>query len=494
MNDSISTSTDPSAVPKNSAMAAAAGSDDDPYTLSEQDRMLIDGMVPLFIFYKMPSHVNDRQLVIDSMQRGLDTAAEQLPPLAAKMHLDDMGRPLRHTSPAGPLKLHVRVFDPGEFPSYDELAQRSFSPGDVRSPSLIPDEMAANPSPSPRERRICFVQLNFVPGDGVILMIAFSHMAADVTSMSLATSLICKCTKAYMEGTLVPQHTYSYDRRPFLPKTEVVAAHTKEQLIAANDKHQTLKIIDSATAAPNKKKKQDTNCRRLVYRMTASDAKALKDLCKPIGDVEYVSTYDCIFGLLLRVLMRIRSSTSANTSASEFMQIKECKLVQALNLRARKIIPTNYFGCGLVCGATKPLSVDHLLGPDGLSLAASSIRSSVMHDDHLSDLQMLMAVPAKLDPDRDERALVVPVGLPKDCLVATGWHGVDVANWDFGIGPPAMLRRREGPLSNVAYLYPDCQRAGVYDLDVYVYEEEQALLRKDAEFRRWFQVFDGARY
>ena len=51
----------------------------DPYALSELDKMLFDLYVPYLLLYKL-SPADNHQRITDSMQRALDKAAEQLPP------------------------------------------------------------------------------------------------------------------------------------------------------------------------------------------------------------------------------------------------------------------------------------------------------------------------------------------------------------------------------------------------------------------------------
>ena len=87
----------------------------------------------------------------------------------------------------------------------------------------------------------------------------------------------------------------------------------------------------------------------------------------------------------------------------------------------------------------------------------------------------------------------MPLCLPENCFLDASWHAIDAANWDFGIGSPTTTRGRDGPKWNAGYLYPDCQRSGIYELDLYLLEHEQVLLSKDDEFRCWFWVCDGAR-
>ena len=194
----------------------------DPYTISDNDMTMPDFPVPFFLVYKLPSGVNLQHLA-DSMQQGLDKAAERLPSLAAKICLDDAKRPLRRLSPGAPLKLAVRTFEPGEYKSYVELAQRSFSPTDFEFYYLLP-EGTFTPPDAMYERQVFVVQLNFIPG-GIILAVALNHIAGDGSSQSLAITLVCDCAKACLEGKPDPDmpHTYSFDRRPFSAHEEITA-------------------------------------------------------------------------------------------------------------------------------------------------------------------------------------------------------------------------------------------------------------------------------
>ena len=180
---------------------------DDPYSLSELDRMIADMYMPFLFTYKLSSP-SDRHHIVNSIQRGLDKAVDELPMLAAAIPLDDAKRPLTRMQPAGPLKLVVRNFEEGEYMSYDELAEWSFPPADFDVFRLLPYSqiIPANPAldkPAENARKTCFVQLNFIPGGGIILGIGANHMAMDVHSVSLALTLIC--AKACMKDSVVPR-------------------------------------------------------------------------------------------------------------------------------------------------------------------------------------------------------------------------------------------------------------------------------------------------
>lgn len=221
--------------------AEADGQLADPYSLAVQDMMMFDVPVPFFVIYKLPSDTDDQHM-IDSLQLGLEKACERLPPLAAKIILDEMGRPLPRMSPASTPKVNMRKFRLGEYKSYNDLAQRSFAPDDLDLSCLLPAE-TYHPAKM-NERPVCLVQVNFVPGEGVILAIVLNHMVADGSSVSLAITEICKCAKAYMEGSAPSPNNfdYSYDRLPIFPTTEI-ASKTREQLIIENDRHGICKIL-----------------------------------------------------------------------------------------------------------------------------------------------------------------------------------------------------------------------------------------------------------
>lgn len=214
--------------------------------------------------------------------------------------------------------------------------------------------------------------------------------------------------------------------------------------------------------------------------MIASDSMRLKHLCKPTaGDVvTYVSTLDCIVAILFRALVRIRMSSNMSLDKSS----KKWRLVQPVDLRKRSIVPTSYFGNAMAAGVTGPLSAEDILDPiNGLSYTASSNRCSIALGDHRASLYNLTALPSKLSSN--ERAVLVPFGLPQTCFWLTSWHSAETTNWDFGIGIPIAVRGPDSPRINSAVLYPDCTRSGIYDLYVNLLDHEQQLLCEDEEFR-----------
>ena len=177
------------------------------------------------------------------------------------------------------------------------------------------------------------------------------------------------------------------------------------------------------------------------------------------------------------------------TLKPSLLKSKEWRFCHAIDLRRRcqEAIGPNYFGNAVAIGTAEPLSVDEILGANGLSLAASSIRYSIDHMDSLTSFRNMTGLDAKLRPE--ERVLLRAWGLPETSFLLTSWYSLNAAYWDFGIGCPIIFRAGDGPVLNFGTLFPDCQKQQKYDLHFCLPEKEHELLMKDEEFRSWFQPY-----
>ena len=449
---------------------------DEPHTLSDLDMVMPNKRIASFLVYELESHHNV-QLVIESLKKGLAEAVGQLPPLAAKIQLDRIRRPLRRLKPAA-LELSVRRFGPREYKSYQDLAKGSFLPGDFNHTLLLPAEA----SPDAEETPACFVQLNVIPG-ALVLSLSFNHVAMDGGSWHLATSLICKCSKACMEALPVPGSAFEYNRRLLtaspsrvtLPKATLSADTINYEII------DTASSTNGAPARPN----EGVTIKSLTYRIEGSAAKKLKEACRPLNGVAYITTFSCVVGLLWRSIISIRAASKPHllTTRSRFLHSVD------LRKRPGQGIPDNYIGNAVAVASARPVEVADLLGPDGLSLAASSIRRSI-EDTTVDSVANLTALGTMLGPT--ENILLRPSGgLLGANIMLTSWHFMDTGAYDFGTGPPRAVRTLMPPVPGFLGIFPDCTQQGggrVYDLFVPLLENEQELLREDTEVRKWFQT------
>ena len=143
------------------------------------------------------------------------------------------------------------------------------------------------------------------------------------------------------------------------------------------------------------------------------------------------------------------------------------------------MVSKNYMGNAAVHNSTEFLPVNDILRPDGLSFTASSVRQSIDCVEHLTDLRSLTAINAKLGSN--ETARLDSTGLDETMFMITNWSSVlDIPKFDFGIGPPSIIRAGVAPISNVGILFPGSQQPDpdAYDLMLCLTEQEQDLLSK----------------
>jgi hypothetical protein len=454
----------------------------DGYTLSDLDMVMPDSLVGFFLVYELrPDH--DIQRIIRSFQQGLNKAAEKLPPLAAKIRFDSGGKPLKQLA-RGSLQLQIRMFELGDHKSFDQLAEREFSPYDFDRLRLLPK----GAFDVTNEKPVCIVQLNLIPG-GLILGLGFNHVATDGGGIYLATKLICQCSKTSMEASSVPRFRFHYQRDVFAPPPEPLVV-PREQLMARVNDYQ---ISDIAATTNGKNSMNGTKAseknpvaiKGLIYRIEGSAAQRLKDSCKPSNGLPYVSTYDCIVGMLWKSILRIRAALKPHLSEGK------SRLLHSVDLRKRpgQGIPDNYFGNAVSVPSVGPVQMTDLLGPNGLSFAASSIRQSI-ENTTMASIANVTALGAMLAPT--EKLLFRPSGgLLEENLMISSWYFMNIANYDIGIGPPSTLRSWAAPIPGFLVLFPDCKRqqnSRVYDFYVALLEGEQDMLSKDEDFRSWFQV------
>ena len=262
-----------------------------PYVLSDLDVTMPDTLVTPFLVYKLPSAANI-EAIVSAFHNGFSKASQQLLSLAANIQFDSAKKPLR-TMAAVPLKLSVRAFEIGQHKSYEELAASSFSPYEFDRELLLP----GNAFDYTLARSVCVPQLNIIYG-GIILALGFNHVPLDMASMDMAISLICRCVKSCLNRTDIEPAALDFDRAPFDAPAHATLLSRNELLERVSD----FQVID-ATAPTNGSAARtleslDIMNKGLVYRITGAAAKSLKQSCELRGGVSYVSSYDCIVGLI----------------------------------------------------------------------------------------------------------------------------------------------------------------------------------------------------
>ena len=452
----------------------------DEYLLSDLDLVSPDTLVTSFLVYETQND-HQHQLISDSLEYGLERAAERLPPMAAKIDFDSARKPHRHMKPSS-LKLNVRKFENDEYKPYSQLEKGSFSPYDFDRSRLLPEGAYADT----KEKPVCVVQLNLVPG-GLILALGFSHFATDGRGISLATTtLICSYSKSYLAASSLSPFSFDFNRCPLAAPPELLDL-SKDQLITHTENHQIIDTTPTTNGIQQLPRASGTPTlpKGLIYRIEGTAVRNLKESRKPLNGAKYVSSYDSIIGLLWRSVLRVRAEMKPHLRAGE------SRLFHPIDLRSRAgtDIPDNYFGNAVTVASAGPLPMADLLGPDGLSFAASSIRESIEHTS-LTSIANATAIGHMMGPT--EKLVFRPRGgLAEENLMFTTWYFNNTEAYDFGVGAPSAVRTWAVPAPGFFILFPDCKRqegSRVYDLFVTLPEVEQDMLSKDDEIRSWFQI------
>ncbi|KAL9112776.1 MAG: hypothetical protein Q9227_003079 [Pyrenula ochraceoflavens] len=442
------------------------------HTLSDLDLVSPNTLVTSLLIYQVRTD-NDIQRAIKSVEFGLQQAAEQLPPLKAQIQFESNGKPKRRLI-EGSLKLKIRTFELGEHKSFGELAKTGFTPSEFHQPQLVPVEAYDKTDARP----VLLAQLSIIPG-GLILALGLNHVTTDGGGRGIALKLICSSAKAYLEGKPIPQSHFDYQRAVFRPRLELLALPRQQLLERLRD----YAIIDTANAQPSPPSSTPPACKASIFRIQGAAVDRLKISCKPSNGALYLSSYDCVVGLLWRSVIRARCTSKP------YLNDSKSRILCPVDLRGRGV-DNNYFGNAVSVASAEPVPTKDLLGRDGLSLAASSIRRAIQ-DISIKSAANVTSLSAMMGPT--ERLHFMPRhGMLEGDFMVSNWHFMDTAKFDFGLGPPAAVRLPSMPAPGFAFIFPDCQRISnsrVYDIYVSLPVAEMDLLRNDKEFASWFQVF-----
>ncbi|KAK4214354.1 transferase [Rhypophila decipiens] len=466
----------------------------EPLVLSDLDLISPNTLVSSFLVYKLgPEH--DLDLVTEALRQGLGSAAKQIPTLGARIRFED-GKPLTQLSP-GAVKLKVRHFEHHEHKSYDELAAAQFRPSEFQQGRLVPVEAYD----SLLERPVLVAQLSFIPG-GAILALGFNHIASDGVSRSIALSAICKASKSRMQVTSVtPSHasgSFDFRRQALAAPSELLRLH-KEQLVTQIKDYTVIDAGAMAAAAKGaataKAGMANMKNKTALYSIKGAALQKLKQSCIPIEGIStYLSTYDCVSALLWRCLMRARTRLRPHLLSDNTRMLHAVDLRSRFKLSNSFSLAKTYFGNAVGVAPAGPLPMSTLLSDndDGLSLAASTVRSSILSSAAPSSILAATALGHKTLPS--ENIMFMPSrGIADGDFMLSGWGFMKTAEYDFGLGAPRAVTPPDVAIPGFAFMFPDCERGlggtgRTYEICLTLPAEEQDLLCQDDEFRRWFGV------
>lgn len=223
-----------------------------------------------------------------------------------------------------------------------------------------------------------------------------------------------------------------------------------------------------------------------IYKISGPTIQRLKAQCAPfLSGVNYITSYDCISGLIWTAITRARLHLHPEKSTSP------SRFVHPLDVRTRD--PENetskqYFGNAVIAAQAGPLTAQELVsgGDRSLALAASSIRQSI-YTVNMSSVKAMTTLIASLSPGETigSRADFADM----DWLMNT-WYSGSAEKYDLGAAAVPVAVRLPPSMAGASLILPNLSRGGtrVFEVHVEVAVEEHELLRKDEEFLKYFEV------
>ncbi|KAM0795816.1 hypothetical protein BDR22DRAFT_893795 [Usnea florida] len=194
----------------------------------------------------------------------------------------------------------------------------------------------------------------------------------------------------------------------------------------------------------------------------AGDEYTLSDLdMKPV----FIAQLNLIPGGLILALGFNHVATDAGGKNLATAMICECskayiesRLLHPVDLRIRsgERVSRNYFGNAVTVASAGPVQIADLLGPNGLSIAVTSIRQSI-ENTTLASIANATALVTMMGPT--EKLVFRPSGgLLEQNLMVTTWYSNRTETYNFGIGPPSAVRTWAALVRGFAILFLDCKR------------------------------------
>lgn len=441
------------------------------YELSDLDRQAPDTIVKCFTFCKLQETLELDKLK-EALQQGLDSAIEHLPFMAGNICVDQSGKPYIESVPGTRVELHVKHYTSKQHKSFTDLARNCFHPDDLDLAMLLP-ELPVDHIPA------CGLQLNVIEG-GLILASSAHHFAVDFTSMRIFLGAVYMGSKAYYYGYPLLNFAISLDRRPFNGQS-VPESVSKQELLDLCPEYRVLDLKGTLNCRSNAVDLAEYQMK--IYKISEEEIAELKEQCYLPEGVKYVTSFDCISAALWKSVTRARVSTTVEKLAYS-------SLVFTIDLRSRDpehVTSTCYFGNAVALIQAGPLDAQSLLGGEGISIAASSIRQKIngVTISSIKDLtQLIRCLPPneKLKYDAEFK--------DTDFLV-NSWFSEKVEDFDFGAGVPEALRPKPNPLIGAFCVFLPCfdnPSKRTYELLIQLRPKEHEMLKEDPFF---FQVFQA---
>jgi hypothetical protein len=391
---------------------------------------------------------DDYQSAVLALQAGLQSTVNEIPILAGQLGLTSTAWIIKN----GNALLRIRDVDM----SYTELQSNNYSETMLQADTLSSVPTIADPQ---NEWNICRIQANFIRG-GLLLVISINHTAMDgygITKVIEALARNCRVNppKDFQESVVFERPSILSECKreadiKKLPSYSIVAGVPKLRQISA----------DIVT---------------MSFRLPLPALKALKIAAS--SEESWITTHDAVNALCWRTHAKGRYEAKLITD----QDIARFAFPVQFRLLIDPPLPSNYIGNAVLMTQVQ-LPVKTLLGPNGLSLAAASIRAGVKNVD-ASYVDNFIAVAKSLDNPRQ-----LKIGLmledPRTGFGSTTYKSFDhsTLDWDPVLGNFERLRLPYGVLGEGMSIILPVLSDKSWEVTVTLEKPLVDLFRTDEEF------------
>ncbi|CAH0042449.1 unnamed protein product [Clonostachys rhizophaga] len=348
-------------------------------------------------------------------------------------------------------------------PPYEDLKTNGFPLSRLSTEELGPIGVMAEP-PQP----VMKAQANFVKG-GLLLSVGIHHAAGDATALDTIVGTWAQNTAAASGcGSFSTYDSPSYDREPLM--NGISGAPLSD--------FPEYQLIPAAKLQPPQMPPQLPSLVTHVFCFSPQTLTELK------SSAAAFSTNDALCAFLWS-RMTVARWTGGASSTQDDIKNKASSMWYAINIRSRTSppLPPTYLGNGSMCTTTEPLAAATLLGDNGLTQAATTIRKSLVAFNSPSRVPLTIGLLSSR-PDPTDFALPFNAFLGPN-VVATSWTDVKVykRNWGALGFIDSMRVPGEGSDGNIIIL--PRLRDGSLEAVVGLESEAMSRLLADEQFNKF---------
>lgn len=415
--------------------------------LSAFDHIMPKIYVLMVLVFELPPESKKHE-IIRRFQQGLQVTLSQFPVLAGTLQAKEDNTLWVLRKKEDTVDLIVNDLDgvDDEYPSYDELNQRDFPAalldGRKLLPKVVTDVQLFRGDHADNHTIISAFQLNFIKG-GLVLGIAVHNNVSDGPGCDGFLTTWAKNSKAFVEGTLFPPFDPSNLDRSRLSSIITPDATRMEEL------QKKLPAFKHVTQPPPPPPADFVmpELTTVMWHFSKTNLEGLKRQCNPTDGTTWVSTYDCIMGILWKTMTRAKIPL-LNPDMS-----KEIVLMHAVNNRQMvdPPLPAGFLGNAVSLATTDRQTVQSVADMS-LKDAAALVRHSIQNVTAASigDLAEWVAG----TPNKAWISMNLDSFLGMD-LAGTSWTKMtSYTSHDFGFGLPKAVRFPKPDWEGYVFVYP----------------------------------------